>query len=98
MRRKHAVALAAVILVGIGVKLFFFAAAPPAEAEARPSLDISRTHIDKKLPVQMIVAVMAAKPIYLIWHGNHLGAAIIGIPSLLVAAVLLGCMSFLATK
>ena len=54
MRRNHVIALAAVILVGIGVKLFFFAAAPPAEAEARPSLDVSRTHIDKKLPVQKL--------------------------------------------
>ena len=54
MRRNHVIALAAVILVGIGVKLFFFATAPPAEAEARPSLDVSRTHIDKKLPVQKL--------------------------------------------
>ena len=53
MRANHAVALVTILLVGIGLKLFFFAA-PPAEAEARPGLDISRMHIDKKLPVQKL--------------------------------------------
>ena len=51
MRANHAVALITVILVGIAVKLFFFVALP-AEADARSGLDISRMHIDKKLPVQ----------------------------------------------
>jgi hypothetical protein len=53
MRRNHAVALVTIILVGIGVKLFFFVA-PHAEADARSGLDISRMHIDKKLPVQKL--------------------------------------------
>ena len=53
MRRNHAVALVTIIPVGIGVKLFFFVA-PPAEADARSHLDISRIHIDKKLPVQKL--------------------------------------------
>jgi hypothetical protein len=51
MRRHYAVALFAAILVGFTVKLFFFSAAP-AEAETRNSLDISRMHVGKDLPVQ----------------------------------------------
>jgi hypothetical protein len=53
MRASHAIALVTVILVGISVKLFFFPAAP-AEAEARPGLDVSRMHVGKKLPVQKL--------------------------------------------
>ena len=51
MRRNYAVALVATILVGFAVKLFFFPAGP-AEAEPRNSLDISRMHLGKDLPVQ----------------------------------------------
>ena len=40
-------------LVGFAVKLFFFPA-PPAEAEARNSLDTSRMHVGKSLPVQKL--------------------------------------------
>jgi len=40
-------------LVGFAIKLFFFAA-PPAEAEMRNSLDISRMHAGKNLPVQKL--------------------------------------------
>jgi hypothetical protein len=53
MRRHYAVALVAAILVGFAVKLFFFPA-QRAEAESRPSLDISRMHIGKNLPVQSL--------------------------------------------
>ena len=53
MRRHYAVALVAVILVGFAVKLFFFPA-PRAEAESRNSLNISRMHIGKDLPVQKL--------------------------------------------
>jgi hypothetical protein len=53
MRARHATAVVALVLVGFAVKLFFFAA-PPAEAETRQSLDISRMHIGKDLPVQKL--------------------------------------------
>jgi len=53
MRTNHAVALVTVVLVGIGAKLFFFAA-PPPDAVASPGLDISRMNKDKKLPVQKL--------------------------------------------
>ena len=43
----------ALVLAGLAVKLFFFPA-PPAEAEMRPSLNISRMHIGRELPVQKI--------------------------------------------
>ena len=54
MRLHHAIAIIAVILIGAGVKLFFFA--QPAVAEVRavkgPSMDISHMHENKTLPVQ----------------------------------------------
>ena len=53
MRTNHAVALITIIFVGIAVKLFFFAALP-TEADARSGVDISRMHIDNKLPVQKL--------------------------------------------
>ena len=53
MRRYYSVALVAVILVGFAVKLFFFPA-PPAEAEVRSGLDISRMHVGKDIPVQKL--------------------------------------------
>ena len=56
MRAHHVIALVAVILVGIGVKLPFFAA-PLAEAESRSinsvSVDVSPSHYNiETLPVQ----------------------------------------------
>jgi hypothetical protein len=56
MRAHHVIALVAVILVGIGVKLPFFAA-PLAEAESRSinsvSVDVSPLHHNiENLPVQ----------------------------------------------
>lgn len=53
MRKNHALALVTLILVGIGVKLFFFPAAP-AEAEARRGLDVSRMHVGNKLTEQKL--------------------------------------------
>ena len=53
MRARNAAAVVALVLVGFAVKLFFFPA-PPAEAEVRPGLDISRMHIGKDLPVQKV--------------------------------------------
>ena len=46
-------AIVALILVGFAVKLFFFPA-PPAEAEARNSLDTSRMRVGKSLPAQKL--------------------------------------------
>ena len=57
MRTYHAIAIAAVILIGLGIKLFFFAA-PTAEANiyAVPKVNVLKTQIDrvdtKNLPVQ----------------------------------------------
>ena len=53
MRARNVTAIVALVLVGFAIKLFFFAA-PPAEAEMRNSLDISRMHAGKNLPVQKI--------------------------------------------
>jgi len=58
MRAHHVIAIVAVILVGVGVKLTFFAA-PTAEAESLSvksvSLDISQMHQNtKNLPVQKL--------------------------------------------
>jgi hypothetical protein len=58
MRAHHVIAIVAVILVGVGVKLTFFAA-PTAEAESlfvkSVSLDISQMHQNtKNLPVQKL--------------------------------------------
>ena len=58
MRAHHVIAIVAVILVGVGVKLTFFAA-PTAEAGSLSiksvSLDISQMHQNtKNLPVQKI--------------------------------------------
>ena len=58
MRLHHAIAVVAVILIGFGVKLFFFSA-PPAEADIHvvknDSMNILQMHIDhpniKTLPV-----------------------------------------------
>ena len=51
MRARNVTAIVALVLVGFAIKLFFFPA-PPAEAEVRNSLDISRMHVGKNLPVQ----------------------------------------------
>jgi hypothetical protein len=55
MRIHTAVALAALILVGLGAKLFLFSA-PPAEATISDiqssSMDISKMHENRILPVQ----------------------------------------------
>ena len=53
MRARYATSIIALVLVGFAVKLFFFPA-PPAEAEMRPSLDTSRMHVGKELPVQKL--------------------------------------------
>jgi hypothetical protein len=53
MRARYATAVVALVLIGSAGKFFFFAA-PPAEAEMRPSLDISRIEIGKPLPVQKL--------------------------------------------
>ena len=53
MRARNVTAIVALVLVGFGIKLFFFSA-PPAEAEGRKSLDISRMHVGKNLPVQKV--------------------------------------------
>lgn len=56
IRAHHVAAVVAVILVGVGLKLIFFAA-PTAEADSRPiksaRVDISQIHQNiKSLPVQ----------------------------------------------
>ncbi len=53
MRARNVFAIVALVLVGFAVKLFFFPA-PPAEAEAYNSLDTSRMHVSKSLPVQKL--------------------------------------------
>jgi len=58
MRTYHAIAVVAVILVGVGVKLIFFSA-PTAEADPLASrkagLDVSRMHENvKNLPEQKV--------------------------------------------
>lgn len=53
MRKHHVIAVIAVLLVGLGVKQFFF---PPKAAEAYPhavTLDIRQMHLDHpNLPMQ----------------------------------------------
>ena len=55
MRAHYAFTLTAVILLALGVKLFFFSA-PSAEAVVRPAiglgLDVSNMHVNKVLAVQ----------------------------------------------
>jgi hypothetical protein len=57
MRAQHVVAVVTVVLVGVGVKLIFFAANPTAQASS-PSVegvrvDVSQMHQNiKNLPVQ----------------------------------------------
>ena len=53
MRARNVSAIVALVLIGFGIKLFFFPA-PPAEAEVRNSLDISRMHVGKTLAVQKL--------------------------------------------
>ena len=53
MRARNVTAIVVLVLVGFAVKLFFIPA-PPAEAEVRNSLDISRMHVGKNLPVQKL--------------------------------------------
>ena len=53
MRARNVSAIVALVLVGFGIRLFFFPA-PPAEAEVRNSLHISRMHVSKNLPVQKL--------------------------------------------
>ena len=62
MRVHHAIAVVAVILIGFGVKLFFFSA-PAAEAQLNLNpitIDVLQMHRDypnlKGLPVQVIKA------------------------------------------
>ena len=46
MRKHHVIAVVAVLIIGVGVKQFFF---PPKAAEADPNsatLDIRQMHID----------------------------------------------------
>ena len=54
MRSHHAIAIATVILIGFGVKLFFFA--PSAVADVRAvrgvSMDVSHMHENQNLLVQ----------------------------------------------
>jgi hypothetical protein len=51
MRSHHAIAIAAIILTGFGVKVFFFT--PSAVAEVHGvSMNISRMHENKNLPAQ----------------------------------------------
>ena len=45
-----------------------------------------------------VIVVTAATPTYLLWQGDNLGAAIIGIPSLLICVAFLACMIVLAPK
>ena len=56
MRAHYAIAVVAVILIGFGAKLFFFA--PTAEADIRVvkgvGLDVLHMHENKNLPVQKI--------------------------------------------
>jgi hypothetical protein len=55
MRKHHVIAVVAVLLIGLGVKQFFF---PPKTAEADPhpvTLNVYQMHIDHpNLPVQKI--------------------------------------------
>ena len=53
MRARNVSAIVALVLVGFAIKLFFFPA-PRAEAESRNSLNVSRMHIGKDLPVQKL--------------------------------------------
>jgi hypothetical protein len=65
MRLHHAIAVVAVILIGFGVKLFFFSA-PAAEANLHAvenaSMNVLQMHIDhpnmKTVPVQDITDPM----------------------------------------
>ena len=45
--------------------------------------------------MMLTVLLMAGMPIYLLWQGDGVGAAIIGIPSFLIGAAILGCMRLL---
>jgi hypothetical protein len=50
MRKHHVIAVVAVLLIGLGVKQFFF---PPKAAEADPepvTLDVLQMHIDHPTP------------------------------------------------
>jgi hypothetical protein len=59
MRAHHAIAVVAIILIGLGVKLFFFPA-PAAEADTsdvlRPNMNVIQMHKNhpnmKNVPVQ----------------------------------------------
>jgi hypothetical protein len=48
--------------------------------------------------IMLLAVLMAATPAYLLWQGNGFGAAVIGIPSFLVGAAMLGCIGFAAAK
>jgi hypothetical protein len=68
MRAHHVIAVVAVILVGIGVTLPFFAA-PPAEADSLPikgvSLDIPQMHqITTNVPVQKFHDMALVFPVF----------------------------------
>jgi hypothetical protein len=55
MRKNHIFSIVSLIVIGLGVKLFFFSA-PPAVAEADVikglGLDVSHMHDNKNLPKQ----------------------------------------------
>jgi len=54
MRAHYVIAVAAVILIGLGVKLFFFSV-PIAEADTRAAISIQEMHFNvhvEGLPVQ----------------------------------------------
>lgn len=57
MRSHHIIAIATVLAVGVGVKLFFFSG-PTAEANVHAvkssSMDVSQMHVNAKLPEQKI--------------------------------------------
>jgi len=53
MRARNVTAIVALVLVGFAIKMFFLPA-PLAEAEVRNSLDISRMHAGKNIPVQKL--------------------------------------------
>jgi hypothetical protein len=68
MRAHHVIAVVAVVLVGIGVKLPFFDA-PLAEADSLPikrvSLDISQMHeVTRNLPVQKFHDMTLVFPVF----------------------------------
>jgi hypothetical protein len=56
MRIYQAFAIAAVVLVAFGMKLFFFSPAAEADVRTAPgvSMDVSQMHVNRNLPVQQM--------------------------------------------